>query len=234
MIQSVFKRKEIKYIITAEQRRDMLKAFEGLMHPDEYGVTCICNTYFDTPNYRLVRESVEKPTYKEKLRLRTYGVPEDGSPAFVELKKKLEGIVYKRREILPYSEAYDFLVGHKYPSRNSQIMNEIAWVLDFYEGLSPAMALFYERTAYAGDADPELRMTLDTDLKFRTHDFDLRNGAYGEVFMDRSLYIMEIKILNAMPLWMSKVFDELEIYPHSYSKYGTAYTKLLTEGSILQ
>jgi len=232
MIQTVFERKEVKYILTKAQRDAMLDAMKGLMQEDQYGLTTICNIYFDTDNSRLVRESIEKPVYKEKLRMRTYGVPTDGSLAFIELKKKFQGIVYKRRETLPYLEAYAFLTERKRPSKWSQIMAELDYALDFYQGIAPAMALFYDRTAYLGCEDPELRMTLDTNIRYRTHDFDLRSGAAGKVLMGPDSYILEIKILDAMPLWMSRILDKLKIYPTSYSKYGSAYTKNLIEGVI--
>lgn len=232
MIVSKFERKEIKYILTKQQHDSLLIALEGYMRPDQYGLTTICNIYFDTPNARLVRESIEKPLYKEKLRLRTYGVPNDGDTAFIELKKKFKGIVYKRREILPYGEAMRFLVGRERPERWGQIFAEIEWVLDFYKGLAPAMALFYERIAYEGLEDPELRLTLDNDVRFRTDDLDISHGSHGQELMGGDRYIMEIKILNAMPLWLADILDRLRIYPSSYSKYGSAYNKLLVEGEI--
>lgn len=231
--ESVFERKEIKYILTAQQHDDLLKALEGRMRPDKYGLTTICNIYFDTPNYQLIRESIEKPKYKEKLRLRTYGIPDDSSPAFVELKKKYLGIVYKRRETLPYKEAMDFLVRRLRPSKWGQKFKEIDWVLDHYEGLEPAVALFYERIAYEGVEDPSLRLTLDTNIRFRTWDVDLAHGDEGDCIMDGEHYILEIKILNAMPLWLTGIFDKLKIYPASYSKYGTAYKLLLEDGGLI-
>lgn len=233
MDQSIFERKEIKYIITAGQHEALLKALEGRMQADEFGVTRICNVYFDTPDFRLIRESIEKPLYKEKLRLRTYGIPLDGDRAFIELKKKFNKIVYKRREIMPYKEAMDFLVGRNRPEKMSQIMKEIDWVLDFYPGLAPAMDLFYDRQAYFGTEDPALRMTFDTNIAFRVKDLDLRNGTHGETLMDSGSYILELKINNAMPLWLSAILDEIKIYPGSYTKYGNAYKKLLSTGGIL-
>lgn len=227
--QAVFERKEIKYIITKEQYEALRERMRGFMQADEYGATKICNIYFDTPNSRLIRESIEKPRYKEKLRLRTYGVPVGDSPAFVELKKKLMGIVYKRREIMPYDEAIRFLVGREAPEPYTQIMAEIDWVLDFYEGLAPAMALFYDRQAFFGCEDPELRMTFDTNITFRTDDLDLRHGPHGQTLMDQGSYILEIKINNAMPLWLSGMLDELRIYPGSYTKYGNAYKMLFAQ-----
>ncbi|MBO4563788.1 MAG: polyphosphate polymerase domain-containing protein [Clostridia bacterium] len=233
IVRSVFERKEIKYIITKQQRDELLQKLEGFMQPDQYGQTTICNIYFDTPTSRVIRESIEKPKYKEKLRLRTYGVPTEDSLAFVELKKKLNGIVYKRRETMRYIDAMRMLVNRERPVRPSQILREIEWVLDFYGDLRPSMVLCYDRRAYFGCEDPELRMTLDTNIRFRTGDFDLMQGAYGQTLMDEDFYILELKITDAVPLKLSHIFDELKIYPGSYTKYGNAYKKLIIDGGIL-
>ena len=232
-ILSIFERKEVKYILSAQQHDAFLKEIEGYMAPDMYGLTTICNVYFDTPDFRLVRESIEKPIYKEKLRLRTYGVPGEESNAFIELKKKYLGIVYKRREILPYKDAVAFLVDREKPSDYTQIKREIDWVLDLYDPLKPAMALFYDRIAYAGVEDPELRMTFDNNIRFRIDDVDISHGSHGHPLFDDGRYILEIKITNAMPLWLSGALDKLKIYPGSFSKYGTAYTTLLKDGGII-
>lgn len=230
---SVFERKEIKYILTEQQHKELMEALEGRMRPDKYGPTTICNMYFDTHSFQLIRESIEKPKYKEKLRMRTYGVPNASSRAFIELKKKLCGIVYKRRETLPYGEAMDFLIRRLRPSVWGQRLREIDWVLDHYEGLKPAMALFYERTAYENIEDPSLRMTIDSGMRYRLEDLDLSHGAYGEPILDEERFILEIKITNSMPLWLSQIFDRLKIYPTSFSKYGAAYKKALIGGKIL-
>lgn len=230
---TVFERKEIKYILTKQQHDELLSALEGRMRPDKYGCTTICNIYFDTRTFRLIRESIEKPKYKEKLRLRTYGIPNDSTPAYMELKKKLFGIVHKRREVLPYKEAMDFLVRRLRPSRWGQIFREIDWMLDHYEDLAPAMALFYERTAYECVDDPALRLTIDSNMRYRLEDVDISHGDHGDPILDEEAYVLEIKILNAMPLWLTEIFDRLKIYPCSFSKCGTAYKKALFEGRIL-
>lgn len=230
MITSVFERKEIKYPISGQQHDWLLMQMKNYMQPDQYGLTKVCNIYFDTPASRLIRESIEKPLYKEKLRLRTYGVPQSDSLAFIELKKKFEGIVYKRRETLPYAEAMAFLTERKRPERWSQIFEEIDWALSLYEGIAPGMVLCYDRIAYFGAEDPALRITFDSDITYRTEDFDLTHGAYGNRLQTNFDYMMELKISNAMPLWLSGTLDKLEIYPGSFSKYGTAYNELLTNG----
>ena len=137
----IFERVEQKYLLDSLQFEALWAVLEPYMRPDEYGRSTICNIYFDTPNYLLARLSGEKPVYKEKLRLRTYGVPKAESPSFVELKKKYQGIVYKRRIVMPYVEAYDWLVNGKAPKENSQIAKEIAWSLHYYGDLKSAMAL---------------------------------------------------------------------------------------------
>ncbi len=232
MLRYVFERKEIKYILTKQQRDDLLVLLEGRMQPDEYGVTRMCNIYYDNDTFRVIRESIEKPKYKEKLRLRTYGVPSDSTPAFVELKKKLNGIVYKRRVTMPYSDALRFLSRGGYVGEHTQIVKEIEWVLESKPDLKPAIALCYDRQAYFGCEDPELRMTLDTNINYRLTDIDLRNGSYGDTLIDGSTYILELKTNGAMPLWLADAFDKLKIYPGSYTKYGNAYKKLLTEGYL--
>ncbi len=230
MIKSKFERKEIKYIISAYQHDDLLDALGDRMQPDEFGVTRICNIYFDTEDFRLIRESIEKPLYKEKLRLRTYGIPKEDDLAFIELKKKFNKVVYKRRETMSYYDAIHFLIGREKPENMNQILREIDWVLDFYPGLAPAMDIFYDRRAYFGVEDPALRMTFDTNIAYRTEDLDLRNGSFGETLMDNGSYILELKINNAMPLWLSGIMDKLKIYPSSYTKYGNAYKKYLSTG----
>lgn len=233
MAASVFERKEIKYPISREQHDGLLSLLGDRIKADDHGLTAICNIYFDTPDSRLIRESIEKPLYKEKLRLRTYGVPDESTPAFIELKKKFEGIVYKRREILPYAEAMRFLTEGAEPSRDSQIFRELKWTLDFYGSLVPAMVLCYDRIAYFAPEDPEIRITFDSDIRYRTEDLDLMLGDHGEHLPEGDDYIMELKISGAMPLWLSHALDELKIYPGSFSKYGTAYKKLIFDGGIL-
>lgn len=229
----VFKRLEKKYIITHEQYQLLVEALEGHIVPDAFGESTINNIYFDTPDYRLIRASIEKPTvYKEKLRIRSYGVPTPESKVFVELKKKYKGIVYKRRVDMTYEEAIRYLYRHEAPPSPSQVTAEINSFLAFYRKLRPAVSLFYDRTAYYSKDDPELRLTFDTNIRYRNTQLDLSRGDYGTVIMDRSTYILEIKCIDAMPLWLTRELDRLKIYPSSYSKYGTAYKHMLSESVV--
>ena len=221
-IQTVFERTETKYILTLSQRRALLEKIEQYVKPDEYGESTVCSLYFDTDNHRLIRQSMEKPTYKEKLRLRSYGTPKRDGNVFLELKKKYNGVVYKRRLTLSYNAAMAYIRRGVLPE-DSQIMREIDWAMKYYEGIAPKMFIAYDRTAFYSKQDHELRVTFDRNERFRTDNLDLAKGNYGERILDPSLCIMESKALSAMPMWLTKALGELKIYPGSFSKYGTAY-----------
>lgn len=230
--QAVFKRKEIKYLLSSEERNALLPILEAHMEPDAFAHSSISNLYYDTPNFRMVRRSLEKPMYKEKLRLRSYGTPENTSTVFPEIKKKAMGIVYKRRISLPYQEAVSFLSGQQIASTDmcdgttQQILHELDWMLASYENLSPRVFLSYERDSYKGISDPSLRLTLDQDILFRTDRLDLREGAFGKAILLPDQTLMEVKISNAAPLWLAQALSEIGIFPVSFSKYGRAYERI--------
>lgn len=223
----IFKRVEKKYILSKEQYEALMPVIDEHMRGDEYGESTICNIYYDTPDNVLIRRSLDKPIYKEKLRIRTYGVPNDDTTTFVEIKKKYKGIVYKRRISMKYKKAIEFTCDRVMPKKDSQIAREIMWFINYYKGLAPAMVLTYDRTAYFAKDDPNLRITFDKNLFWRDWDIDLRLGVYGNAILPEGTRLMEVKIPDAMPLWLAHKFDELKIYPTSFSKYGRAYkTKL--------
>ena len=148
--QSIFERSEQKYLLQEAQYTALEQAMWPHMQPDSYGMTTIYSLYFDTPDYRLIRTSLEKPVYKEKLRLRCYGRPDSESTAFIELKKKYDGVVYKRRIEMPYEAAMQYLCGHLKLREMPQILQEVEWVRHFYGMLQPAMVLTYDRVAWFG------------------------------------------------------------------------------------
>lgn len=227
--QTVFKRYEKKYNITSEQYESLMQAIDKNIVPDKYGKSVISNIYFDTPDFRLIRASIEKPVYKEKLRLRSYGIPTADSTVFVELKKKYKGIVYKRRVSMTYMEAILYLIKGKRPEgKDEQKLDEIDYCLSYYRKLRPAVSIFYDRTAYYAKDNHNVRITFDTNVRFRTKNVDLSKGDSGYVLLDNSRYIMEIKCEGAMPLWLTNQLDRLQIYPTSYSKYGEIYKLLMS------
>lgn len=224
---SCFERYEKKYLLTREQYRAMRAGMAPYMKPDVYAKYTIGNIYYDTDRYDLIRASLEKPAYKEKLRLRSYGVPNGRDPVFVELKKKYDDVVYKRRIIKAMSEAASCLQSAQ--GDGSQIGREIHWFLQFYHPL-PKVFIGYDREAWAAADGGELRITFDTALRVRSNDLDLRLGDHGVPLLDKDLVLMEIKIPGAAPLWLSRLLSEHQIYSTSFSKYGLYYQKFVLGG----
>lgn len=227
--QGTFKRYEKKYLLSEKKYRQLRERLQDKLSVDAYGKTTICNIYFDTPNYRLVRASLEKPVYKEKLRLRSYGTPKEGNTVFVEVKKKYKGVVYKRREKFELTQAESYLYNREPAVIRTQITGEIDWFLTFYKELVPAMYISYERVAMYGIDDSEVRVTFDSNILWREEELWLESGVYGNPLLPEGCRLMEIKIPGAMPLWLSHILDELEIYPVSFSKYGKGYQQMVMQ-----
>ncbi len=224
----VFKRKEIKYLLDKDQYEELMVFFEKTAKIDEYGLTRINNIYFDTPDHRLVRTSLEKPLYKEKLRLRTYGETGNDTNAFIEIKKKYEGIVYKRRISGRYEKLYSYLMTGKADIGNGQIAGEIKAFIARYGKLSPAMSICYDRIALAGIEDKDFRVTFDSALEWNALCRDLRDIRPGRSLLRPGQYLMEIKVPGALPLELSGKLSDLGIFPVSFSKYGAGYKEMLS------
>ncbi len=231
-ITNVFARKELKYRLSAQQARFMKEALAPYVRPDQYGESTICNIYYDTPDFRLIRKSIEKPIYKEKLRLRSYGPVGPEGPTFLELKKKYKGIVYKRRLSLPEQDAMAYLNGKSPLPEDSQIARELDAFMKFYGNLQPAVHLSYDRTAYYSKEDPDLRITFDRNILFRMDDISLQSEPGGRFVIAPGESLMEIKAAGAMPLWLTSILTEADAKRASFSKYGTAYGMLLADEDI--
>lgn len=226
-IQWSFRRIEKKYLISVDQYQQLMDALKDYLVPDDYPEGTICNIYYDTPDHQLIRQSLQKPIYKEKFRLRSYGVPTEGSPVFLEIKKKFNGIVYKRRVQTDTHAAMDYLGGGSDPNVNDpQIMNEIHWFCRRYP-LVPGMFVAYDRQSFKAKENPELRITFDRDIRYRNVDMDMTHGDYGLRLLPEDTIVMEIKIPGSAPVWLSNTLSSLQIYPTSFSKYGRAYLKTI-------
>lgn len=225
--QTVFKRYEIKYMLTLEQKEKILRVMQDYMELDKYGRSSIRTIYFDTDNYRLIRRSIDKPAYKEKLRIRSYGKAEHDSRVFVELKKKYDHVVYKRRLDMPCDIAFDWVAGRAECPKDTQISKEIAYFLNFYETLHPAAFLSYEREAFFEKNGGSFRVTFDDTILFRTDELTLVSDAYGTPLLEDGKVLMELKCSGGIPLWLVKVLSEEKIYKTSFSKYGTGYSRLI-------
>ena len=227
--QAIFKRYEIKYMLSRRQQEQLIRVMQPYMALDKFGHTTIRNIYFDTDTYRLIRHSLEKPSYKEKLRIRSYSRAEHNSPVFVELKKKYRSVVYKRRISMPEHEAIDWLLNGTSHPVDSQIAQEIDYFKDFYETLHPAVFLSYERDAYYSLAGDDFRVTFDQNILSREVDLSLESEVWGTPLLGKDQVLLEIKTPGAIPLWMTHFLTEQKIYKTSFSKYGTAYNNIILE-----
>lgn len=227
--QNTFKRYELKYLLTSRQKAAVLNAMQDYMQGDQYQRSTICNIYYDTPDFILIRRSLEKPVYKEKLRMRSYGIAQPDSSVFVELKKKYKSVVYKRRTSMTQAQAERYLCQGCPPKKSSQIHREIDYFCEFYNNLQPAVFLSYEREAFSGIYEKDLRITFDENILWRREQLSLCSGIYGTPILSPGTTLMEIKTAGAMPLWLTKTLTEHEIYKTSFSKYGKAYEAILQE-----
>ena len=226
--QMVFKRYEIKYRMNLRQQAAVLQAMEPYMKADEYGLSSIRNLYYDTPDYRLIRTSMEKPVYKEKLRLRGYGRRGDEDEVFLELKKKYRDVVYKRRIALPYGEAIQALAGER-PLPDSQIGREIGYALDYYRPLRPAVFLSYDRIAYYDCGGSDFRVTFDRNIRYRRDEVTLDSENWGAPLLEEDEVLMELKTSGAIPLWMVRALSAQGLNKTSFSKYGAAYQEMIQQ-----
>ena len=235
-------------MLTPEQKQTILLAMEPYMKLDKYGRTTIRNIYFDTDNYLLIRRSIDKPEYKEKLRIRSYGKAFPDSTVFVELKKKYRNVVYKRRLSLPVCPAMEWVCGTQCPDGtamparavnpayiaraaqtpgSAQIAKEIDYFLTHYENLRPAVFLSYAREAYYSKDKSDFRVTFDDTVLCRQNDLSLESEIYGTPLLPDGKVLMELKCSGGIPLWMTHVLSAEHIYKTSFSKYGTAYQSMI-------
>lgn len=229
---SIFKRIEKKFLLPEEKYKALLPEIEEHMVLDEFGEDLICNLYCDTDDYILVRRSIQKPVYKEKLRLRSYGVPDDNGRVYLELKKKYKGVVYKRRIKTTLAEAMDYINNRTTIKNGGQIIKEIDYFMEMYRNPKPKVYVAYDRMAYYGKDDADFRVTFDRNIRYRMNDLRLDHGDRGEMLLDPGTRIMEVKADNGMPLWLADALTENKIYTAPFSKYGQIYLKNKAEGKI--
>ena len=239
---STFQRREVKFMLTKEQFEGLMPIVHQHMDPDAYCVGGkeygIYNIYYDTPDNFLIRTSLEKPYYKEKLRLRSYYSPaEQDSSVFLEVKKKIGGIVTKRRVAMTLQEAESYIQTRVKPYYerfiDQQVIREMDVLLNCYDSIAPRQYISYQRAAFFGRDDHDFRLTFDREITARRHDLTLAKGSYGSQLILPDQRLMEIKVPGAFPLWMSKALSELEIRRISFSKYGTAYKNYVREQAAI-
>lgn len=218
-----FKRHEIKYLITINQYINLMNYLSDKVEKDVFYKSTIYNVYYDTDNFELIRKSIEKSIYKEKLRIRSYDKPTLDSSVYVELKKKHDYIVYKRREKI----AYKYVLNNSFlECAETQIDKEIKYFNDFYGGLTPKMFLSYERGAYYFKDDKQIRITFDTNIKYRTENVNLLPSISDIKLLPNNLVLMELKVPFSIPYDLAKYLSSEKIFKTPFSKYGTAYKQI--------
>ena len=230
----VFRRRELKFLLNDDQCSVIRDALQWKMEPDAHGENTICNIYYDTPDYRLIRHSLEHPVYKEKIRLRSYGVATADSDIYLELKKKYKGVVYKRRVKVTEAEGMAFMDRLGTLRKQNQISREILYFRDFYQTLQPQVYLCYDRQAWYDPLDRGFRMTLDRNIRYRTSDLSLSSPCAGSEILKPDQTLLEVKAEGAVPLWLVELLTEEQIFKRSFSKYGRAYEQMLSEHLVLQ
>lgn len=226
---NVFQRRELKFLLSEEQCHIVEEALHRKMEPDPHGLNTICNLYYDTPDYRLIRHSLTHPVYKEKLRLRCYGIASPEADIFLELKKKYKGVVYKRRVRVTEQEAAAFMDRTGSLCKQNQISREILYFRDFYKTLRPRVYLCYDREAWYDPVDKGFRMTLDRNIRYRTQKLSLSEPFGGHEILRPGQTLLEVKAEGAVPLWLVELLSKEQIHKQSFSKYGKAYELMLSE-----
>lgn len=225
----IFRRIETKYLLNKKQYDKLMKKLDNYLVKDKYYKSTICNIYFDTDNYDLIINSINKPEYKEKVRIRSYNIPNLDDTIFLELKKKYKGIVGKRRIKIKLKDFYEYLKTGILNSKDTQIKSEIEYAFKTYN-LKPKLYLAYDRLSYCDKENADFRITFDRNLRSRDEDLNLELGDSGKLYFNEDIYIMETKVLGSYPLWFTHILSSLKIYPISFSKYGSIYSSKIKEG----
>ena len=225
----VFNRREIKYLLTDDDKNALLEIIGNYMDSDPYnkdGQTySICNLYLDTAADELIIKSLEKPDFKEKIRLRSYGTVSLDSTVYLESKKKFDGVVNKRRTAFKLQDAYTYFETRTIPQNkemNLQVMSEIDYIMNFYK-LQPKVFISYDRLAFFEKNNSDFRLTIDRNIQTRRTDLRLDSPAYGTQLLPPGKWLMEAKAFKAFPLWFVHFLSERKIYSTSFSKYGAEY-----------
>lgn len=222
-----FARVETKYLLTAGQAAALEEGlFSRGFRKAQFGSPRIQSLYYDTADYDLIRASLERPGYKEKLRLRAYGEPGSVVTAYPEIKKKYRGVVYKRRTEMPLEEAMACLASGALPEAAGQVGRELAWMLQRYS-LQPAAVIAYDRDAWLSDREPGVRVTFDRNLQFRDWEMDLNSRSSGILLIPPEMRLLEIKTGRHLPLWLAALLRDADVRRTHFSKYGLAYQRYI-------
>lgn len=238
----VFDRIEKKYLITAKDKRELLKLIKKNLQKDRYHKSEVMNLYFDNDDFDMIIQSIDWVDFKEKLRARSYG---GYDRVFLEIKTKIygedeENIGYKRRVMITHDDfkelvegkatAYELAKKSIETGNDLQIAKEVDYLISQFD-LKPKILVMYERESYKDEAG--LRITFDENLKYRTKNLSFVKGKRDKIyFKDRRNVIMEIKANGVIPLWLVNKMSELKIYPERFSKIGRIYERIRKEQNV--
>ena len=219
----VIQRIEKKYLLDAKQCTSLLNRIRSYISEDIYPASSIYNLYLDTERFDLIHRSMEKPPFKEKLRIRSYDpILSDEASVFLEIKRKYAATVCKRRMQLRYKDCMAFL--NKPNLKTGQIEKELSYTLRQYQ-VQPRIFLAYDRISYVGIQEPQLRITIDAHIRSRFEQLCLADNAYNESLFPTDMLLLEIKAVRCYPLWLSRALSDEKLYPTSFSKVGQVFYK---------
>lgn len=221
-----FERVEHKYLLTKHDANMLYSQIKDYIQDDMYPQYSLHNIYLDSSDYTMISRSIEGPQYKEKLRIRSYGDPDENSFIYVEMKKKYAGIVYKRRIQIKENELCDFLNGSL--TFDNQILHEIEYMEHIYHP-SPKIFIGYDRRAFQGKYENDVRITFDTNIRYRLDHLSLHDDYPDEYLLRNDQCLLEVKVKDRYPLWLSHALTSMHLTRTSFSKYGTIYTNILKE-----
>lgn len=218
-----FQRVEDKYLMDRKEADAFLKAVSPYLKPDRYFCYHCHTIYFDNDSAQLISTSLSHPPYKMKLRLRTYSDPDDDTPVFLETKKKYGDIVYKKRFMMTDLEAKEYLYEGIAPHTDNSTSREIDYLIHYYH-LKPKVYIGYDRICYVSKTDADARFTLDSHITYRTNDVSLHETG-EEKELQKGMFILECKVSDRYPMWLTKILSSHHLYKSSFSKYGTIYKR---------
>lgn len=215
-----FERVEHKYLMTIPQATQFYQWIEPYIQPDIYPFYKLYNIYYDAMDYRMISRSIEGPLYKEKLRVRSYGELDNNPFIYAEMKKKYNGVVYKRRIQVPTSQMHTIF------QNDSQIGKEITYMQKFYDA-DKKVFIAYDRHAFQAKQEADVRITFDTNIRYRLNHLEL-NDAYEDIpLINAQQVLVEVKVMHRYPLWLTHALTNTHIQRTSFSKYGTIYANIL-------
>jgi hypothetical protein len=224
-----FNRFELKYILTLQQAERFKSSLRAYLVPDEHGNGdgryALASLYYDSPDFRCYQEKVDGIKFRRKLRMRLYETGElltDETPVFVEIKQRVDRVTQKRRALLPYRDALRLCNDRQMPDyapEDKAVIEEI-YVFLWRYNLRPASLVRYTRQAFAGtEYDIGLRVTFDTALSFQSHPLHLHEQLAGLPMLPAHLVVMEIKVNERIPFWLTEMIAAHNLQMVRISKY---------------